>query len=245
MWYSILLSSRDISVWHLANAANGYLTPVLSWLARSRWSSRPGGLAATGFPIVYVGVAPVGHRLPGGRWGQRQRGVRHRDRTVVADGTGRGRPSTTLSTPVVRQLATVLIVGVSAATKLIPLPLTALRGYKDIRQLPARQLEADADIAAISCVSGPVACETRRFVTGRESRRLISSTRLRSSGPVLSPYRDLASDLVSHRYAMIQAGSTSTPPALLWVPPPINAALTREHYTPGATLGIRHPAAPK
>ncbi len=238
MWQGILLSSRDLSVWHLANAANEYLTPVLSWagpvmVVVAAW----GDWRRLGFPLLYVGMACL--------WGIVCLAGDGVNVNAVFDiviglslltGLAVGRPSTTLATSVARQLATALIVGVSAAL-LIPLPLTALRGYSDIRQLPARQLEAKADIAAISRVSGPVACETLAlcYWAGKpwEVDFFNTAQKLRT-GAV--PVSRLASDLVSHRYAMIQAGSTTTPPALLWVPPLVNAALT-EHYTP-----VRHSA---
>ena len=238
MWQGILLSSRDLSVWHLANAANDFLTPVLSWAGPVALLVVAGGdWRRLGFPLLYVGTACL--------WGIVCLAGDGVNVNAVFDiviglslltGLAVAGSSSTLPTPVARQLATALIVGVSAAL-LIPVPLTALRGYSDTRQLPARQREAEADIAAIARMRGPVACETLAlcYWAGKpwEIDFFNTAQKLRT-GAV--PVSRVATDLVSHRYAMIQAGSTSTPPALLWVPPPINAALT-EHYTP-----VRHSA---
>lgn len=58
MWRGILLSSRDVSVWHLANAAKDYLTPVLAWagpvaLVIVAW----GDWRRLGFPLLHFGLA--------------------------------------------------------------------------------------------------------------------------------------------------------------------------------------------
>ena len=232
MWEGILLSPRDLSVWYTAEKAEAFLTPAMPlavaaflcvWLDDDR--------RRLSLPVLYAATACV--------WGVYCLSADGVNYNAVFDvvislcilvGLAGARQNAPLALPV--RLKSGLMVATSVAL-LVPVPLALLQQYSALQQLDRRRLEAEVDVSRIANTPGRVACEVLVlcYWAGKPWEIDVFNTAQKLHNGTI-PTKTLIDAFASHRYSMIQSGSSpSSTPKLVWMPRPINDALAT-YYAP-------------